>query len=82
MVSKLFERNPLGSAPPQSASVRDHDVLHDNILDKLIIRFKTLLKFILNLSAENSCDKVLSHFKCLLDNDLKELRLDAIKFVQ
>ena len=82
MVSKLFERNPLGSAPPQSASVRDPDVLHDNILDKLIIRFKTLLKFILNLSAENSCDKVLSHFKCLLDNDLKELRLDAIKFVQ
>ena len=82
MVSKLFERSPLGSAPLQSASVLDPDVLHDNTRDKLIIRFKTLRKFILNLSAANSYDKVLSHFKCLLDNDLKELRLDAIKFVQ
>ena len=84
MVSKLLERIPLGSALLKSASVLDPDVLQGNNQDKLITRFKTLLKAIMNLSvlAANSCDKVLSHFKCLLDNDLKELRLYAIKLVQ
>ena len=28
------------------------------------------------------CDKALSHFKCLFDNDVKELRLDANKFFE
>ena len=84
MVSRLLERSPLGSALLKSASVLDPDVLQGNTRDKLISQFKTLLKVIMNLSvlAANSCDKALSHFKCLLDNDLKELRLDAIKFVQ
>ena len=84
MVSKLLERSPLGSALLKSASVLDPDVLQGNTRDKLISQFKTLLKVIMNLSvlAANSCDKALSHFKCLLDNDLKELRLGAIKFVQ
>ena len=82
MVSKLFERSSLGSAL-LSASVLDPDVLQGSNRDKLITRFKTLLKVVKNLSvpAANSCDEVLSHFKCFLDNDLKELRLDAIKFV-
>ena len=84
MVSKLFERIPLGSALLKSASVLDPNVLQGNTRDKLITRFKTLLKVIMNLSvlAANSCDKALYHFKCLLDNDLKRLKLDAIKFVQ
>ena len=43
-----------------------------------------MFKVVMNLSilAANSHDKALSHFKCLLGNDLKELRLDSIKFVQ
>ena len=83
MVSKLFERSSLGSALLMSASVLDPDVLQGSNRDKLITRFKTLLKVVKNLSvpAANSCYEVLSHFKCFLDNDLKELRLDAIKFV-
>ena len=32
----------------------------------------------LSVLTANYCGKVLSHFKCLLDNDLKELRLHAI----
>ena len=36
----------------------------------------------LSVLAANCCDKALSCFKCLLDNDLKELRRDAVKFVQ
>ena len=36
----------------------------------------------LSVLAANSCDKALSYFKCLLHNDMKEVRLDAIKFVQ
>ena len=84
MLSKLFERSPLGSALLKSASVLDPDVLQDNTRDKLITQFKALLKIIMSLSilAANSCDKALSHFKCLLDNDLKELRLGAIEFIQ
>ena len=83
MVSKLFERSPLGSALLKSASVLDPDVLQGSTRDNLITRFKALLKVVMNLSvlAANSCDKALYHFKCLLDNDLKELRLDAIKFL-
>ena len=84
MVSKLLERIPLGSALLKSASVLDPDVLQGNNQDNLITRFKTLLKAIMNLSvlAANFCNKVLSHFKYLLDNDLKELRLYAIKLFQ
>ena len=84
MVSKLFERSPLGSALLKSASVLDPDVLQGSTRDNLITRFKALLKVVMNLSvlAANSCDKALYHFYCLLDNDLKELRLDAIKFLQ
>ena len=84
MVSKLFERSPLASALLKLASVFDTDVLQGNTQDKLITQFKTLLKVMMNLSvlAANSCDKALSRFKCLLDNDLEELRLHAIKFVQ
>ena len=84
MVSKLLERSPLGSALLNSASVLDCDVLQGSSHDKLITRFKTLPQVIMNISvlAANSCDKALSHFKCSLDNDLKELRLHAINFVQ
>ena len=84
IASKLFERSLLRSALLKSASMFDTHVLQGNTRDKLITRFKTLLKVIMNLSvlAANSCNKVLSHFKCLLDNDQKELRLDAIKFVE
>ena len=84
VVSKLFERSPLESPLLKSACVLDPDILQGNTRDKLITRFKTLLKVIINLSvlAANSCDKALSHFKYLLHNDLKELRLHAIKFVQ
>ena len=84
MASKLFERSPLGSVLLKSASVLDHDVLQGNTRDKLITWFKTLLKVIMNLRflAANSCEKALSHFKCLLDNDLKELRLHDIMFIQ
>ena len=84
MVSKLFERSPLRSARLKSASVLDRDVFQGNTRDKLITRFKTLLKVIMNVSVlvTDNCDKALYHFKYLLDNDLKELRLDTIKFVQ
>ena len=59
MLSKLFERSPLGSALLKSASVLDPDVLQDNTRDKLITQFKALLKIIMSLSilAANSCDK-------------------------
>ena len=69
---------------PSWISVLDLDIVQGTTQDKLITRFKTLVKVIMNLNvlAANSCDKALSHFKCLLDNDLKELRLDAIKVVQ
>ena len=84
MVYKLFERIPLGSALLKSASFLDPDVLQDNTRDKLITQSKKLLKVIMNLSVlvVNSSNKALSQFKCLLDNDLKELRLDVIKFVK
>ena len=84
MVSKLFERISLGSALLNSASVLDPDFLQSNIRDKLITRFKKLLKVIMDLSvlAANSYDKAFSHFKYLLDIDLKQLRLDVIKFVK
>ena len=49
MVSKLFERSSLGSALLMSASVLDPDVLQGSNRDKLITRFKTLLKVVKNL---------------------------------
>ena len=51
MVSKLFEGSPLGSALLKSASVLDPDVLQGNTRDKLITRFKALLKVIMNLNV-------------------------------
>ena len=73
IVSKLFERSLLGSALLKSTSVLDPDVLQGNTRDKLITRFNTLLKVIMNLSilVANSCNKALFHSKYLLDNDLK-----------
>ena len=61
MVSKLFERSPLGLALPKLANVLDPDILKGNTRDNL--QLKRLLKVIINLSVltANSCDKTLSH---------------------
>ena len=49
MVSKFSKRSPLGSALLKSASVLDPDFFQGNTRDKLITRFKTLFKVIMNL---------------------------------
>ena len=51
MVSKLFDRSPLGSALLKSATVLDPDVLQGSTRDKFITRFKTLLKSLIKCSS-------------------------------
>ena len=78
---KLFERSPLGSNILRSASVLDPSKMISMPRDKLIQKWKMLLKCLvdLNVTSLQSCDKTSSKFKSFVDDDLPKLHLESEK---
>ena len=71
MITKLFERSPLGSNFLRYASIFDQSVLFELERNLLTKRMTSLLKFMieLNIMEPSRCDKALSEFNGLCDND-------------
>ena len=79
---KLFERSPLGSNVLRSASVWDPSKMIPIPMDKLLQKWKMLLKCLvdLNVTSPQSCDKTSSEFKSFVDDDLPKVLLEFEKF--
>ena len=75
MITKLFERSPLGSNFLRYASIFDPFVLFEMERNLLTKRMKSLLKFMieLNIMEPSRCDKALSEFNSFCDNDRKTI---------
>ena len=78
---KLFERSLPANIRP-SASVLDPSTMISLPRDKLLQKWKMLLKRLvdLNVTSPQSCDKTSSEFKSFVDNDLPKLLLEFEKF--
>ena len=72
MITKLFERSPLGLNFLRYASIFDLFELERHLLTK---RTKSLLKFVieLNIMEPSLCDKALSEFNSFCDDDHKTI---------
>ena len=79
---KLFEKSPLGLNILRSASVLDPSKMISMPRDKLLQKWKMLLKCLvdLNVAPPQSYDKTSSEFKSFVDDDFSKLRLEFEKF--
>ena len=71
MITKLFERSPLGSNFLRYTGIFDPFVLFEMERHLLTKRMKSLLKFMieLNIMEPSRCDKALSEFNIFCNND-------------
>ena len=75
MITKLFERSPLGLNFLRYEGIFNTSVLFELERNLLTKRMKTLLKFMieLNIMEPSRCDKALSEFNGFCDNDRKNI---------
>ena len=78
MLTKLFERSPLGSLILKSAVIFDPAKLLELLKEKIHDRWKMLLKCFIDLGilSPQQCDTATAQFKTFLDEKLKMFRAD------
>ena len=78
MLTKLFERSPLGSLILKSAVIFDPAKLRELLKEKIHDRWKMLLKCFIDLGilSPQQCDTATTQFKAFLDEKLKMFRAD------
>ena len=84
MLTKLFERSPLGSLILKSAAIFDPAKLRELPKEKIRDRWKMLLKCFIDLGilSPQQCDTATTQFKAFLDEKLKMFRADFDGFLR
>ena len=82
ILSKLFQRSPLGSAVVRHSSIFDPSVMVGLPKKSAQKQLKILLKQLiaLNILTPQHCDKIMCQFTSFLDDDCKKLNEKFVEF--